>query len=159
MGFQRWSRPASSLTGGKTEAPGGEKTRPRSLRRRARPSLPVSQFRVLASVDTPPSSGWPASNVSMQGTRGAGPVPWAALLDRRHPSSTFPCRPIRAREYKSWRCQGEGCEVARTRFGSSQVAEEALARARAGAETRTCHRGHLHSPGTLQASRLSLTLL
>lgn len=95
----------------------------------------------------------------MQEAWGAGPVPWAGLVDRKRPSSTFPCRPIRGREYKSWRCQGEGCEVARTRFGSSQVAAEALARAGAGAETRTCHHGHLHSPRTLRATRLSLILL
>lgn len=38
----------------------------------------------------------------------------------------FPRSPIRGRECRSWRCQGEGCEVARTQFGSSQVAELGL---------------------------------
>lgn len=85
-----------------------------------------------------------------------GVVPWAGLVDRRRPRSTFPRSPIRGRECRSWRCQGEGCEVARTQFGSSQVAEEASARAGAGAETRACHHDLLAAggePPTLQGGQ------
>lgn len=124
------------------------------------PRSQMSWSRVLPSVHTHPPYliGQPLS----EGPRGPGcgslrgVVPWAGLVDRRRPRSTFPRSPIRGRECRSWRCQGEGCEVARTQFGSSQVAEEASARAGAGAETRACHHDLLAAggePPTLQGGQ------
>lgn len=63
-------------------------------------------------------------------------VPWACLLDSRHPRSAFLSSLIRGRECRSWCCQGESCEVAKTQFGSSQVAEEGFAEP--GVKMRTC---------------------
>lgn len=65
---------------------------------------------------------------------GCGSPGWLSGRVYRQDASQLhlPLQPKQRRSLQSRRCQGAGCEVARTQFGSSQVAEEALAGARTG---------------------------
>lgn len=90
-----------------------------------------SQSKVLSRVQThiPHHIGQPPPD-QPQGAGSQGCK--ASLVDGRDPDSSFHSSPARIGECRGCGCQGEACKVARTHFGSSQVAEEGLAGLRLG---------------------------